>query len=130
MQIVNCQKIYYIEKNYANNKCIMKNETIKNSWAFFILKYKIHFLLHEDIWKFKFEEVKKFIDDNSFKPSHHSKDIKIKTLGTWISEQQRKYNKNNEIMKNETIKTEWENFKMSDKYKKYFEQLNFIYNKI
>jgi superfamily II DNA or RNA helicase len=52
-----------------------------------------------DIWPQRFEELKAFIDENEMTPSQKSHDDYEKKLSYWLSDQQKKYNKNklNEI---------------------------------
>ncbi len=41
-------------------------------------------------------------------------------MGNWLSRQQTNYKKQTQIMMNEEIKLEWENFVNNEKYAKYF----------
>ena len=65
----------------------MKDETIKHQWEQFTVKYKDHFMSSDELWKNNLEKVKKYINDNECRPSHHSKDENTKHLGSWISTQ-------------------------------------------
>jgi len=71
-------------------------------------------------WMKKFEELKKYIDENKKCPSQVSKDKNIKRLGYWISEQKKNYIKQKNNMKAKNICKKWEEFINSDKYKAYF----------
>jgi hypothetical protein len=66
------------------------------------------------------EEVKKYINENNKRPSSTDKNKKIKKMGNWLSRQQTNYKKQTQIMMNEEIKLEWENFVNNEKYAKYF----------
>jgi hypothetical protein len=105
-------------QNYKKNENIMKNETISTKWKEFITEYNKYFLSNDELWKDNFEKVKKYIDDNGFRPSRHSKDENTKYLGMWISTQIKKYKKN------ETISTTWKEFITSEKYQQYFKITN------
>jgi hypothetical protein len=100
----------------------MKDNIIYNNWINFINddKYKEYFLDNNTIWLNTFEKVKKYIDNNNKKPSAMSKNSNIKTLGYWISTQQKKYKNKIEIMKDNIIYNTWTNFINDDKYKEYF----------
>ena len=106
--------------NYKKNENIMKDETIKHQWEQFTVKYKDHFMSSDELWKNNLEKVKKYINDNECRPSHHSKDENTKHLGSWISTQVKNYNKD------KTTNVEWEEFILSEKYKKYFKTTNKI----
>ena len=73
---------------------------------------------NHEIWIKRLDDVEEYIIKNSKRPSKHSKDIEIKKLGGWISNQQIKYSKNEYIMKDETIRKTWLEF--TTKYKQYF----------
>jgi superfamily II DNA or RNA helicase len=110
------------QKNYKTKSYIMKDNIIYNNWINFINddKYKEYFLDNNTIWLNTFEKVKKYIDNNNKKPSAMSKNSNIKTLGYWISTQQKKYKNKIEIMKDNIIYNTWTNFINDDKYKEYF----------
>ena len=75
---------------------------------------------YQEIWELKLESVKKYIDLNKKRPSQHDKDVQIKTLGEWITNQIKNYNKEKYIMSNEDIRNKWERFLQDTKYKQYF----------
>jgi superfamily II DNA or RNA helicase len=68
-------------------------------------------------WKLKLERVKEYIDENKEKPSTHDKNKNVRTLGMWIGTQQKNYPTEVQIMKNEEIRTIWEEF--IKEYRKY-----------
>lgn len=73
-----------------------------------------------DSWMKKFEEMKKYIDENKKRPSYHSNDKYIKNMGGWSNKNQTNFNRNVGIMKNKTIYKLWEEFINDNKYKEYF----------
>ena len=83
------------QQNYKKKSQIMTNTIIYDMWTNFINdpKYLEYFLSNETVWKAKLNEVKEYIDQYKIKPPHDSKDIKIKTLSSWISTQQQNYKK-------------------------------------
>ena len=83
------------KNNYKTKLNIMKKEDIYNKWTLFINddKYKEYFLDSNIIWYNTLEEVKKYIDDNNKRPSNKNINKKIKHLGCWILNQQKKYKK-------------------------------------
>ena len=111
------------QNNYEKNEQIMKDENIRKLWEEFINdnKYKKYFESNEEIWKIKLNQVKQYIDENNKRPLHCDKDKEIKSLAQWINCQQQNYEKNKNIMKDESIKKLWEEFVNDNKYKKYFE---------
>jgi superfamily II DNA or RNA helicase len=105
------------QKNYKKKGEIMKNDKIYNEWTQFINKYQEYFLSNENIWFNTLNKVKKYIVENSKRPSHGSKIKEIKQLGYWIGTQQKNYKKKEEIMKDEKIYNNWTKF--MNEYKEY-----------
>ena len=68
-----------------------------------------------DMWAFKLEKLKKFIDDNKKTPNQKSEKSSEKILGAWLSSQKEKYKK--QIMLDESVKLLWEKF--NEDYKEY-----------
>lgn len=115
--------------DFNNNNLIEKKVDIPNYYFYnglpiIMVNYNINFneekINNEYYWYEKIKEVKKYIDNNNKKPSNYDKDKEIKSLSKWISHQITKYNKKEEIMKNNKIYSIWSDFINSDKYKKYF----------
>jgi len=71
-------------------------------------------------WEDKLNQVKDYIDLNGKRPTSCDKDEKIKNLGNWLSDQKKNYKKKIKIMRNQQIRTSWENFISSKKYGSYF----------
>ena len=114
------QKIKYSKYEY-----IMKDEYIRKTWEDFLEKYKEYFLSTNEIWFNILKQVEDFIIKNNKIPSQYDKDIEIKKIGQWINQQKIKYCKNEQIMKDETIKKQWIEFIL--KYKEYFLSNNEIW---
>jgi superfamily II DNA or RNA helicase len=64
----------------------------------------------EEIWIYKLDKVKKFIDDNEKTPSSRSKNENEKKLGVWILRQKNIYKDLIFIMKKPDIRKKWEEF--------------------
>ena len=99
-------------KNYTKKEQIMKNEEIYNIWTDFIKdnKYKIYFQSNEELWLNNLKKVEEYILQNNRKPSRNDKNQEIKFLGSWISNQQKSYKNNDNIMKEENIRNLWKDF--------------------
>jgi antitoxin component HigA of HigAB toxin-antitoxin module len=106
------------KKNYAKKIEIMKRENIHQEWEKFIAKYQQYFLSNEDEWLNMLQSVSKYIDENHIRPSSKDNNTNIKKMGMWLSHQQNNYSKKEQIMKNEKIRKEYDNF--VQKYIKYF----------
>ena len=104
------------KENYKNTQRLMKNEEIRKEWEIFIQKYKELFKTNEETWKDKLLEIENYIKINSKLPQ--TLDNNIKSLGMWIKTQKKNYKNNQQIMKNEEIRKEWEIF--IEKYKEIF----------
>jgi superfamily II DNA or RNA helicase len=79
-----------------------------------------------DIWSFKLDKVKKFIDDNKKTPSPTAKIIKEKQLGQWLTSQRLSYKDKIYCMKDNNIQILWQNF--NEEYKEYFVSIDEIWN--
>jgi superfamily II DNA or RNA helicase len=110
--------LYNQKNNYKNNTGIMKNEEIRNQWEEFIEKYKELFKSNEEKWIDNLKELEEYINKYNKLPPQRYKDKNIKILGTWLSTQKNNYKNNTNIMKNEEIRKEWEEF--IEKYKELF----------
>jgi ribosomal protein S17E len=106
------------QTNYKNNEGIIKNKNIKKIYMEFIEKYKEYFTTNVEEWKNNLKLVEEYIIKNNKRPSSKDKNIKIRCLGVWISDQQKKYKINKEIMKNKNIRKKWKIF--IEKHDKYF----------
>ena len=110
------------DKSYKENTNLMSNNNIKKLWKEFISdnKYKKYFMSNEEIWFETLDKIKKYIDINKKRPSQLDKNIEIGCLGKWLTTQSQNYKKIIDIMKNENIRKQWENFTQSEKYQEYF----------
>ena len=80
-----------------------------------------------DTWNEKFEELKKFIDENERTPYQSSKNKTEKTLNKWLSHQRYNYKNKKLFMKNKERYQQWTNF--LEEYKAYFKDFDDIWNK-
>lgn len=71
---------------------------------------------NREIWIIKLDRVKQYINENHKRPSSIDKNIEIKTLGSWISNQQSNYKKKLQIMKDQEIYDKWTNFINDEQY--------------
>ena len=94
----------------------MKNEEIIKEWEEFKEEYGRYILTLEENWRSKLEKVKKFINKNNKAPKRTG-NSEEKSLAEWITYQKKKYENNTQIMKNEEIRKEWEDF--IEKYGRY-----------
>ena len=101
---------------YSNKEFIMKNNEIYDEWTKFLKEYDKHF--NNKKWHETLEILEKYINDNKKRPYHLSKDINIKKLAKWMSNQQQFYIKKEKIMNNEEFYNKWTKF-IND-YEKYF----------
>ena len=103
-------------QNYKNKKNNMKNVTKYNLWTQFLEKYKEYFKTDDEMWRLRFEELKKFIDANKTIPQITIKDIEEKRLGAWLNQQHQKYKRHK--MCNNYRYDLWDKF--LEDYKEYF----------
>jgi len=108
--------------SYKNNKKIMKYVEMRQLWEEFIndIKYKVYLMPSREIWLYKLEQVKKYIEDNNKRPNAADKDNHLKDLGVWLSRQFKSYKEKSYIMKtDQQIYNIWGEFINDEKYKKY-----------
>jgi superfamily II DNA or RNA helicase len=114
--------IYNQNKNYSKKINNMKDENIYKLWTEFIndSKYKEYFLSQYDSFVYNLNKLKIYIDTYKKRPSTHSKDKNIKSVGNWIGTSQKNYSKKKDTMKDENIYKLWTEFINDEKYKQYF----------
>jgi superfamily II DNA or RNA helicase len=110
------------KQNYKKNVYTMKNDKIKKSWEEFINddNYKKYMLDNYDSWIYKLNQAKKYIDENNKRPYEKSKNMDIRQMGKWLTQQLVYYKKKVKIMKDDNIRILWEQFINDETYKKYF----------
>jgi hypothetical protein len=102
-------------KNHSKEQNIMKNEKIKNMWEKFIDDYNEYFADRDILWITILKKVKEYININKKRPTNNDN----KKLKTWISTQIINYQKKEQIMKEDKIRKDWEDF--IDDYSEYFQ---------
>jgi len=112
-EFINTQK-----QNYKKYEGIMKIKEIREEWEQFINEYEHFFKSNEEIWKDNLNKVINYINENNKLPSSIDKDKNNASLGRWLSNQKKSYKNNDNIMKDEDIKKEWEAF--INNYEEYF----------
>ena len=95
---------FYHNKDDNNIKLIINDKVLLSNYILGVKEFKQY------TWIEKLNIVKNYIKDNNKLPSSTDKDKNIKSLGSWVSRQKINYDKKQEIMKNEDIRKEWENF--------------------
>jgi superfamily II DNA or RNA helicase len=112
------QWIVHQKKNYKEKKGIIQDNNIKHLWEEFVNKYQSYFMTNEEIWKYNFDKVKQYIDENNKLPPYHKTSNKFISLAKWISEQQQNFKHNERIMQDKSIRKQWEEFLI--KYQSHF----------
>jgi DNA repair protein RadD len=82
-----------------------------------------------EIWSTRLEEVKKYIDENSKRPSTLDKNTQNKQLGIWLHYQQQNYKNKKNNMRNEITYNLWTTFINDPKYKEYLQSNEDEWNK-
>ena len=73
----------------------------------------------DDIWKYKFEKLKNYMDKNNKRPSNSVKsDDEEQQFANWVSTQLKNRNNKEYNMKNEDIYNIWDDFVNGEKYGK------------
>jgi superfamily II DNA or RNA helicase len=106
------------KQNYKECKERIKDKEIHELWTKFIIDYKEYVDVDlTEVWKNKLNLVKQYIDDNKKSPSSTDKNVDIKQLGIWISNQKKNYKKCKKRIKDKEIHELWTKF-ITD-YKQY-----------
>ena len=120
------------KKNYKNKNNSMNDKERYDLWTVFLKEYKKYVNNFDDIWNEKFENLKKFINDNKRAPIQKPKNLKEKTyqqeklLGSWLSNQQQYYKNKNNSMNDKEKYDLWTVF--LKEYKKYVNNFDDIWN--
>ena len=110
-----------------NNQNIMKLPEIQQLWKDFVSENKSLFVLPNEIWSKKLEELQNFIFKNNRLPTQAStEDHEIVLLAKWIIRNNDEYVKNEKAMKDQKIRDEWIEFK--NKYINLFNEKSNIWN--
>jgi len=98
------------------------NQTQYEAWTDFITNepYAKFFISNEDQWLDTFRQVQNYIDENQKRPSQQDKNQSVKTLGTWIQNQQHNYKKKQQSMAIQTQYEAWTDFITNEPYAKFF----------
>jgi superfamily II DNA or RNA helicase len=98
------------KRNYVDRNQIMNNYEIRKLWEEIVNKYQEVFKSNEDIWKDKLNKLKEYINIHNILPTSCNEDETIKSLGLWVRNQKINFDKKQNIMKNDEIRTLWEEF--------------------
>jgi ribosomal RNA-processing protein 8 len=100
----------YQKRSYKNNKrgSIMADPDIRKEWEDTLAKYKQYLCIDNvGTWRANLANLKVYIDTNKKAPSTHDTNTDVKTMGCWLGNQKKIYNKNKGIMANPVIRKEW-----------------------
>lgn len=112
------------KENYKNK--LMLNDDILKLWEDFTKKYEELFVDFEEIWFKNLKSLEDYVKIHNKFPNCRDINNEIKSLATWKSVQIQNYKNNNHCMKNENIKTKWEEF--VNKYDYLFKDIVRIWN--
>jgi hypothetical protein len=99
------------QTNYLKKQRDHADPSIRYEWEqFTTVKWPEFFISTEQLWTSKLADVDKYIKENGKLPSPEDKNKDIKELGLWLRTQQTKYLRYEEIMSDQAIREEWEQF--------------------
>jgi len=120
------------KENYRRCIKIFTHPNIVKIWEDFNIEFKKYLLTHNETWHSRLNELKVYIDTNGKRPSTTSKDEKIKSLGIFISTQNKNYETRSQIMSNNEIYEIWKDFlktyhdKLLDPDEKWYYSFNLL----
>ena len=129
---VDCEKylshwIYDQNHHFKKNIDIMKLPEIQKLWKDFVSENKSLFVLPNEIWSKRLEDLEQFITNNNRLPSQaSSEDHEDISLAKWIVRNNDEYVKNEKAMKDPIIRNEWNDFK--NKYSNLFDEKLNVWN--
>ena len=98
----------------------MKVQEIRDIWSTFVDENKALFILPNELWQNRLNELETFILQNNRLPQQSSnEEEEVYKLAKWMSRNNEEFNKKEKAMKDENTRNEWINFK--SKYKNLFE---------
>jgi len=110
-----------------NNQNIMKLPEIQQLWKDFVSENKSLFVLPNEIWSKRLEDLEDFIIKNNRLPTQaSSEDHENILLAKWIIRNNDEYAKNEKAMKDQIIRGEWIDFKK--KYSNLFDEKSNLWN--
>ena len=98
------------KENFKKNIKMFSHENIIKIWNTFQEEYKDYLLNNSENWYFRLNQLKTYIDQNKCRPSCHSKDKDIKSLGIFIMTQNKNYKDKTQIMSDKIVYDIWTNF--------------------
>jgi len=110
----------YISLEFTN-ETLDKNQLVNGEFRYEMIYDSMGKLRNgPEIWVYKLNQVKQYIDANHKRPSQTDPDNDVKQMGSWISNQQKNYPKEAYIMADKHIRSQWKAFIENPKYKDYF----------
>ena len=94
------------KKHYKAKTYIMKNEEIRKEFETLIAEFPLFFRSNEEIWRDNLRATIQFIQKEKRRPTAK----KEKQLGKWLDHQLAHYKAKTQIMQNEDIRKEFEEF--------------------
>jgi hypothetical protein len=96
------------KRNYLNSEYIMADTHIRKLWEDFYSKNEQLFMTNTEIWIANYNALKKYIQLKRKLPSVCNKNIEIKKLGGWTTNQKQNYSKKDNAMKDIQLLNMWE----------------------
>ena len=119
--------IYDQNHHLKHNIDIMKLPEIQQLWKDFVSENKSLFVLPNEIWSKRLEDLEDFIIKNNRLPTQSSsEDHENILLAKWIIRNNDEYTKNEKAMKDTIIRSEWIDFK--NKYTNLFDEKSNLWN--
>lgn len=97
--------------NYNNQKYLMRNTNIKNTWE----QFKGQYYTPDKYWKNALNNVINYINNYKKIPSDNSNNKNIRGLYVWMNAQQNNYHKKSGAMKNQELRDLWDKFLIDHK---------------
>jgi len=97
-----------LKKKYAKKIGIMKRPDMRTEWEAMLEKYYEYLADADEKWHLTLKQVCLYMDKFKKSPSNSAKNKATKKLGTWVTNQKKKYTTNTCIMIKPDIKAEWE----------------------
>ncbi len=103
-------EISLIQENYREQTDIVEDQTMKTEWKVFVDKNVPLPSTSRQQWIAALNDLEQYIASNDQVQAEHSNKMTLEELATWLSNQKRYYNEQTDIMKDLTIRAQWETF--------------------
>jgi hypothetical protein len=103
-------EIALVQENNKEQTDIVKDQRIRTHWEAFVDKIVPFPPTSRQRWMATLNHLEQYIASNDEVQAEHPNKMTLEELATWLSNQKRYYNEQTDIMKDQSIRAQWETF--------------------